>query len=137
MHHLRCISVGSRSLACPACYKRSVGPKDFVVDYGKDVAKFRCSTCRGQTSRWEGSILNVPISSEPSPETCISLHRTLFLVGVAKVSPLDVGLKSLIAQQATALTVSCGKLPWSIYKDPRGNTTREMCSVRINSFTKY
>ena len=125
---------GVEAKACPACYKRAVGKGEKVEEYGVAVRNFRCSTCRGQAARWAGGINTITLPEHINSETCLRVHRALYLCGVTKIVTPDTDLQLAISEQAVALISCCNSLPWSVYRDPSGKITREMFSVSLHYF---
>ena len=115
--------------ACPACYRANVAPGEKQETYGKAVRKFKCSTCRGQATRWMGTINSILIPSSIDRTACLAVHRQLFLNGVVKVPAADPLLRSDLVNQAKKLIAFSENLPWNTYTDPKEKTTREMFSV--------
>ena len=116
-------------LACPACYRVNVAPGEKQETYGNAVRKVKCSTCRGQATRWMGMINSIPIHSSIDRTACLTVHRHLFLNGVVKVPAADSLLRFEVVKQAEALIAFSENLPWYTYTDPKEKTTREMFSV--------
>ena len=110
-----------------------MGKGEKVEEYGVAVRNSRCSTCRGQAARWAaGGINSITLPEHINSETCLRVHRALYLCGVTKIVTPDADLQLAISEQAVALISCCNGLPWSVDRDPSGKIAREMFSVSLH-----